>query len=138
MIKNGIALEARAALTPVVAAHVLVVDDKESLAQRLAREFRAQGFEATAVFDGSDALAALGSFRPDLVVLHAGMRDGLECLRRLHARCAPDAPPVLLLTGDTDPQVEAAVLVYPGSVVLRRPRDCAAVVRAAERMLAMA
>lgn len=138
MIKNGIAPEARAALTPVVAPHVLVVDDKESFARRLAREFKEEGFEATPVFDGSGALAALGAFRPDLVVLDAGMRDGLECLRRLHARCAPDAPPVLLLTGDASPQVDAAVLVYPGCVVLRRPRDYAAVVRAAERMLAMA
>lgn len=138
MIKNGIAPEARAALAPVVVPHVLVVDDKESFARRLAREFKGEGFEATAVFDGSDALAALGAFRPDLVVLEAGMRDGLECLRRLHARCAPETPPVLLLTGDPDPQVDAAALVYPGSVVLRRPRDYLTVVRAAERMLAIA
>ncbi|MHC4973372.1 MAG: response regulator [Planctomycetota bacterium] len=138
MIKNGIAPEARAALAPVVVPHVLVVDDKESFARRLAREFKGEGFEATAVFDGSEALAALGTFRPDLVVLDAGMENGLECLRRLHARCAPETPPVLLLTGDPDPQVDAAALVYPGSVVLRRPRDYLAVVRAAERMLAIA
>ena len=66
------------------------------------------------------------------------MREGLECLRRLHARCAPDAPPVLLLTGDANPQVEAAALVYPGLFVLRRPRDYVSVVREAERLLAMA
>jgi DNA-binding response OmpR family regulator len=138
MIKNGIAPEARAALAPVVAPHVLVVDDKESFARRLAREFKGEGFEATPVFDGSDALATLGRLRPDLVVLDAGMQDGLECLRRLHARCAPDTPPVLLLTGGANPQVEAAALVYPGSFVLRRPRDYVAVVRAAEHLLAMA
>jgi len=138
MIKNGIAPEAWAGLAPPVAPHVLVVDDKESFARRLAREFKGAGFEAAAVFDGSEALATLGHRRPDLVVLDAGMRDGIECLRRLHARCAPEAPPVLLLTGDANPRVDAAALVYPGSSVLRRPRDYAAVVRAAERLLAMA
>ncbi|MHC4136582.1 MAG: response regulator [Planctomycetota bacterium] len=138
MIKNGIAPEARAGLASVVVPHVLVIDDKESFAQRLAQEFKGAGFEATAVFDGSEALATLGTAQPDLVVLDAGMRDGIECLRRLHARCAPDTPPVLLLTGDANPQVDAAALVYPGSFVLRRPRDYAAVVRAAERLLAMA
>jgi DNA-binding response OmpR family regulator len=138
MTKNGIAPEARAALTPVVTPHVLVIDDKDSSARRLAREFTGAGFEATAVLGGALALAALGDRKPDLVVLDAGMRDGLECLRRLHARCAPKAPPVLVLTGEADPQLDAAALVYPGIFVLRRPRDYATVVRAGERLLAMA
>ena len=138
MINNGIAAAARAGLAPVVVPHVLVVDDKESFARHLAREFKEAGLEATAVFNGSEALATLGAARPDLVVLDTGMQDGLECLRRLHARSAPDTPPVLLLTGDASPQVDAAALVYPGSFVLRRPRDYTAVVRAAEHLLAMA
>jgi len=138
MIKKRIAPEARAALAPVVAPHVLVIDDKENFARRLAREFLGAGFEALAVFDGAEALATLGTRKPDLIVLDTGMRNGIECLRRLHARCAPDTPPVLLLTGAASPQVEAAVLVYPGSSVLRRPRDYATVVRAGERLLAIA
>ena len=138
MIKNGIAPEARAALAPVVVPQVLVIDDKESFARRLAGEFKGVGFLATAVFDSSQALAMLGTRKPDLVVLDAGMLDGLECLRRLHARCAPDTPPVLLLTGEASPQVDAAALVYPGIFVLRRPRDYATVVHAGERLLALA
>lgn len=138
MIKDGIAPKARAAPATVVEPCVLVIDDKESFARRLAREFKGAGFDVTAVFDGSDALAALGARRPDLIVLDTGMRDGIDCLRRLHARCAPDTPPVLLLTGAENPQVDAAALVYPGSSVLRRPRDYAAVVHAGERLLAMA
>jgi len=138
MTKNGIAPQARAALAPVVAPRVLVIDDKESIARRLAREFKGAGFEATAVFNSSLALATLGAHKPDLVVLDAAMRDGLECLRRLHARCAPDTPPVLLLAGEANPQVDAAALVYPGIFVLRRPRDYATVARAGERLLAMA
>lgn len=138
MIKNGIAPEARAASAPVVVPHVLVIDDKESFARRLAREFEGAGFDTTAAFSGAEALAMLGARRPDLIVLDAGMPDGIECLRRLHARCAPDTPPVLLLTGEASPEVDAAVLVYPGISVLRRPRDYAAVVRAAERLLTMA
>jgi len=138
MTKNGIAPEARAALAPVVTPHVLVIDDKESFARRLAREFKGAGFEATAVLGSSPALATLGDRMPDLFVLDAGMRDGLECLRRLHARCAPKAPPVLVLTGEANPQVDTAALVYPGTFVLRRPRDYATVVRAGERLLAMA
>ena len=138
MIKNGLAPAARAGLAPAVVPNVLVVDDKESFARRLAREFKGAGFEAAAVFDGSEALATLDAARPDLVVLDAGMQDGLECLRRMHARSAPDTPPVLLLTGDPSPQVDAAALVYPGSFVLRRPRDYTAVVRAAEHLLATA
>jgi DNA-binding response OmpR family regulator len=118
MTKNGITPQA-VALGQGTAAlvrepHVLVVGDEQDAARRLAREFKDAGFQARAVFDDREAMAASDSEECDLIVLDARLLglDGLQCLRQLHARHGAATPPVLLLTGEADPKVDAATLVY--------------------------
>ena len=117
---------------------VLVVDDEKTFARRLAMAFEEAGYRATAVHDGHAAMAALEGGMPDLVVLDVRMpgMDGVECLRALHARRGAGSPPVILLTGDTSPRVDAAALVYPGSIVLSKPCSYDDVVVMAGRLLA--
>jgi len=119
---------------------VIVVDDERNFAKRLAMEFEEQGFSARAITDGAEAREALERERPDLVVLDVRMPgvDGIQCLRRLNAVHGSFTPPVILLTGDISPRVDAAALVYPGSLVLTKPVGYDEVVDIARRLLAAA
>ena len=77
---------------------VLVVDDEASIADLVATALRYEGFETLTAGDGHAALAAVESFRPDLVVLDIMLPDldGFEVHRRLADRGVH--VPVLFLT----------------------------------------
>ncbi len=119
---------------------VIVVDDERNFAKRLAMEFEEHGFRARAITDGAEARDVLERERPDLVVLDVRMPgvDGIQCLRRFNAAHGADTPPVILLTGDISPRVDAAALVYPGSFVLTKPVGYDEVIDVARQLLATA
>ncbi len=77
---------------------VLIVDDEPAVVSALERALRIDGYETAVARDGQQALAALASSRPDVVVLDVTMPklDGLEVCRRL--RSSGDRTPVLMLT----------------------------------------
>jgi two-component system response regulator MprA len=79
-------------------AQVLIVDDEPAVVTALERALRIDGYQTAVARDGQQALAALASHRPDLVVLDVTMPklDGLEVCRRL--RSSGDRTPVLMLT----------------------------------------
>ncbi|WP_181184352.1 response regulator [Cupriavidus pinatubonensis] len=77
--------------------HVLIVDD-DAETRRLLREYlQKQGYRATAVADGRALRAALGTARPDLIVLDLMLvgKDGLELCRDLRTR---SNLPIIMLT----------------------------------------
>jgi two-component system OmpR family response regulator len=80
---------------------VLVVDDERNIAEVVAMALRYQGFEVEMAGDGAGALAAVDSFRPDLVVLDIMLPDieGFEVARRLRGR-RNDVPIVFLTARD--------------------------------------
>ena len=49
--------------------HVLIVEDEESLADPLAFLLRKEGFEASVVNDGAQALSTFDRVSPDIVLL---------------------------------------------------------------------
>ena len=81
-----------------VGVRVLVVDDEASIADLVATALRYEGFDTLTAGDGHAALAAVESFRPDLVVLDIMLPDldGFEVHRRLADRGVH--VPVLFLT----------------------------------------
>jgi two-component system response regulator MprA len=83
-------------------ARVLVVDDEPAVRESLGRTLRFEGYEVAEAADGVDALAAVQSRGPDLVILDVMMprMDGLEACRRL--RSAQQHLPVLMLTARDD------------------------------------
>lgn len=87
---------------------VLIVDDEPAVVTALERALRTDGYETSVARDGQQALAALATERPDLVVLDVTMPklDGLEVCRRL--RASGDRTPVLMLTalGGIDDRVD--------------------------------
>jgi two-component system chemotaxis response regulator CheB len=65
---------------------LLVVDDSPLMRRLLGELFAAEGdFEVAFARDGVEALAALGTFQPDVITLDVQMpkMDGLECLDRI-------------------------------------------------------
>lgn len=87
---------------------VLVVDDQPSLRALYQEEFEDEGYTVKAVPSGPEALAALDSFAPDVVMLDLKMSgmDGLETLRRIKASWP--GLPVVLCTAYEGCQAEAA------------------------------
>ena len=77
---------------------ILVVDDEEYLTDLLSTSLRFQGFEVVCAWSGFDALSAVASFAPDLILLDVTMPDidGIEVRRRL--RDSGNSVPVIFLT----------------------------------------
>jgi two-component system, OmpR family, response regulator len=91
---------------------VLVVDDEPNIADVLTMALRYQGFEAESAGTGRDAIAAVGSLRPHLIVLDVMLpdMDGFEVARRLGAQQA--RVPIIFLTArdTTDDKVRGLTL----------------------------
>ncbi|RKZ12308.1 DNA-binding response regulator [bacterium] len=76
---------------------VVVVEDDRSIAELVARNLEASGYECHQVHEGDLALGVILQHDPDLVILDIMLPglDGLEVLRRIRAR---RDTPVLMLT----------------------------------------
>ena len=77
---------------------VLVVDDNENLLRMLQRTLAYEGFAVTTASNGWEALRAVETNAPKLIVLDWLMPeiDGIAVVKRLRARC--DETPILMLT----------------------------------------
>jgi len=84
-LKGGLRLDSREGGRD--AKRVLIVDDNRDAADSLAMLLRLGHHEVLAVSSGQEALDAVRSFRPDLVLLDIGLPDldGYEVARRLRA-----------------------------------------------------
>lgn len=78
--------------------HVLVVDDDRPVRESLRRSLEFNGFKVSMAADGAEALAGIGSIRPDAVVMDVMMPrlDGIETTKAL--RVAGNDIPILVLT----------------------------------------
>jgi two-component system, OmpR family, response regulator len=82
-------------------AHLLVVDDEQTILQLLSGSLRFAGFEVTTAASGAEALRAAAACRPDLVLLDVMMPDGdgFEVVRRMRSS-GPDVPVIFLSARD--------------------------------------
>ena len=78
---------------------ILLVDDEADFITTLAERLETRGLPAEVVFSGEAALLRFDGTPPEAMVLDLCMpgMDGLEVMRRLHARQAPTQ--VIILTG---------------------------------------
>jgi len=94
-----------ATMTPMPAGtdthRILVVDDEQNIADVIAMALRFQGFTVETAGTGADALAAVSSFRPHLMVLDVMLPDmeGFDVAERLGAQRA-DVPIIFLTARD--------------------------------------
>ncbi len=80
-----------------VTRRILVVDDNRDAAESLALMLRLVGNEVDTVYDGEQAVSAVASFRPDVVLMDLGMPrlDGLGAARAIREN--PTASEVVLV-----------------------------------------
>lgn len=80
---------------------ILVVDDEPAVRGFVRYSLRGANFEVIEATSGIDALALIGSSRPDIVLLDIRMpgMDGVEVLRHLRKSPATKSLPVIFLTG---------------------------------------
>jgi two-component system response regulator MtrA len=80
---------------------VLVIDDDTALAEMLGIVLRGEGFEPVFCADGSAALEAFRSARPDLVLLDLMLpgRDGIEVCRQIRSE---SGVPIVMLSAMSD------------------------------------
>ena len=79
---------------------VLVVEDEEDIRELVSYNLLKEGYQVAGVASGEDALAAIASKPPDLVLLDLMLPglDGLSVCRKLKADPQTDSIPVVLLT----------------------------------------
>ena len=77
---------------------ILVVDDEENIVEVITMALRFQGFEVQGAASGREALAAVATFRPHLMILDVMLPDmeGFEVAARLGAQRA--GVPIIFLT----------------------------------------
>ena len=100
---------------------LLLVDDEDNLRSMLDAALRHNGFDVASVPSGREALAAVGSAVPDLVVLDVMLpdHDGFEVCRRL--RADGHHTPVLFLTARDGTEDKVRGLTLGGDDYLVKP-----------------
>ena len=100
---------------------ILLVEDDLSLADGLKTAFRREGFTTNHVSSGKDALTAVSTDIPELVILDLGLpdMDGLDVLRQLHRHRSP--PLVMVLTARDTTEDKVAGLDHGADDYLAKP-----------------
>ncbi len=113
--------------------HLLLVDDDDTLRERLARALRERGYQVATAGDGAAALKAAKAELPDAVVLDLKMpgSSGLETLRALHA-LAPQAR-LVMLTGYGSIATALEAMRLGAHDYLTKPADADQIVAALTR-----
>ena len=100
---------------------ILVVDDEPEVRKLMEHFLTSKGYDVRIAENGRVGLAALDSFRPDLVLLdmHMPEMDGAETLRELAVR-APTLP-VIMVTVNEDVETTSQLLQLGASDYVPKP-----------------
>lgn len=93
------------AARPTAAKRVLIVEDQDSVAKMTRSLLTALGHEARIATNGYDALALVGEYAPQAVLLDIGLpgMNGYEVARRMWALLGHDTPLLIAVTGYGQP-----------------------------------
>src|SRR3954468_13005315 len=102
---------------------VVVVDDDPSIRKALARLLRSASLEVEGFGSAGDLRARNASLRPACLVIDVHLPDmnGISLLRQLVA--AEPGRPVVMITGDRDPELGRQALQQGAAAVLVKPLD---------------
>jgi two-component system OmpR family response regulator len=100
---------------------ILVVDDEPNIVDVIAMALRFHGFEIESAGTGAGAIAAVGSFKPDLIVLDVMLpdMDGFDVARRLGAERA--RVPIIFLTARDATEDKVRGLTVGGDDYVTKP-----------------
>ena len=138
MAFGGIGESSSAQARPVRA---LFVDDDELLLATVQRALRDQrALEISVASNAIDAMLAIGTTRPDLVVMDVYMPglDGIEACRRIKANAETAHVHVILTSVSMTPDVERAALAAGAQRAIDKPTDLAGLLALTEPVIAAA
>jgi two-component system OmpR family response regulator len=100
---------------------VLVVDDEPNIVDVISMALRFQGFEVESAGSGGDAIAAVGTFKPQLIVLDVMLPDmeGFDVAKRLGAQQA--RVPIIYLTARDATEDKIRGLTLGGDDYVTKP-----------------
>ena len=100
---------------------VLYVDDSITMVQAASDELEAAGFETEVATDGSEALATVKTFQPDIIVMDIEMpiMRGDECAQRLRNDPATRDIPLIALTSRSPEALGHSVKLF--DAILTKP-----------------
>jgi DNA-binding response OmpR family regulator len=104
-----------------MAVRILIVDDEPNIVVSLEFLMHQEGYETQVARDGEEALAAVESFRPDLVLLDVNMprRDGFEVCQKLRADGWTELKIVMLTAKGRDIEIEKGLALGADAYVTK-------------------
>jgi CheY-like chemotaxis protein len=119
---------------------VLIVEDSEACAETLQIALESMpGLETMVVQSPGAALAAVRNKNDSIAAvvtdLHMPLYDGFELIRQLRAEVRYARLPVLLISGDSNPQLPQLALSKGANAFFSKPYSPAAVRRKLEELL---
>ena len=102
---------------------VLIVDDELEVRQILQEFLAHRGYEVYAAESGPEALNALDTFKPDVVLLDVSMpeMDGVETLKRIVA--LQPTLPIIMVTANADVGITSKLLGLGAADYIPKPFD---------------
>ena len=99
------------------------MDDDPSIRRALERLFRSAGLSVESFASAAELLAHDAPVQPDCLVLDVHLADtnGLDVLRRIIV--ADQGLPVVIITGDTNPELRKQALQAGAAAFLTKPFD---------------
>ena len=104
-----------------MAVRIMIVDDEPNIVVSLEFLMRQKGYETQVARDGEEALAAVESFRPDLVLLDVNVprRDGFEVCQKLRADGWTELKIVMLTAKGRDIEIEKGLALGADAYVTK-------------------
>jgi CheY-like chemotaxis protein len=119
--------------------HALVVDDNENMRSLLCRLLQRVGITSLEFSDGSAALAAVPSVKPDFIVTDLTMApmDGLTFASKLRESAEDQIRliPIIMVTGHTERRQIEAARDHGVNEILAKPVTAAALVQRIEEII---
>lgn len=102
---------------------ILIVDDDEMSLHMAEFMLRKKTYQTISANSGEECLAALRKGKPDLILLDIEMpgMNGIETAERLRAAEETEKLPVIFLSGDKNPETEAAAWKAGAAGFIRKP-----------------
>ena len=109
---------------------VLIVDDDPDMCDALQYLLSSYGAEVTAAASAAEALTALESSKPDVLLSDVAMagESGFDLMRKVTARAGRDAPPAAVISGYTKWTDREQALAAGFQAVLAKPFEPAALI----------
>ncbi len=119
---------------------ILIVEDNETCAETLQIALESiRGHKTVVLRSPGAALAALQKSESEIAALvtdlHMPRHDGFELIRQLRSEDRYASLPVLMISGDSDPQLPQRALAHGADAFFSKPYSPAAVRRKLEQLL---